>query len=193
MNHSGVPTSVEDRRKATPGRVAIARRPGTPRGQRPRARSESPRMGTGRSRVRLAAGYAQTASGSRKAHADDGRAREVGPLRSTEEAAEQGWATSGGGDGGKGAGQGELARSRHAPDTEPGGRAQCARAGTYRPREEDRKERFTTLLHHVYDLGRLHAAYFALKRNAAAGSRRRDVAALRREPGGQTSRISPRG
>lgn len=33
----------------------------------------------------------------------------------------------------------------------------------------DRKQRFTALLHHVYDLDRLRAAYFALKRDAAAG------------------------
>jgi len=33
----------------------------------------------------------------------------------------------------------------------------------------DRKQRFTTLLHHVYDIGRLRSAYFAVKRSAAAG------------------------
>jgi len=33
----------------------------------------------------------------------------------------------------------------------------------------DRKQRFTALLHHVYDIERLRAAYFALKRDAAAG------------------------
>ena len=32
-----------------------------------------------------------------------------------------------------------------------------------------KKERFTALLHHVYDIGRLRKAYFALKRDAAAG------------------------
>jgi len=35
--------------------------------------------------------------------------------------------------------------------------------------QRDRKQRFTALLHHVYDVGRLRAAYFALKRGAAAG------------------------
>jgi group II intron reverse transcriptase/maturase len=35
--------------------------------------------------------------------------------------------------------------------------------------QRDRKQRFTALLHHVYDIGRLRAAYFALKRDAAAG------------------------
>jgi RNA-directed DNA polymerase len=35
--------------------------------------------------------------------------------------------------------------------------------------QRDRKQRFTALLHHVYDLARLRAAYFALKREAAPG------------------------
>src|SRR6204780_291159 len=35
--------------------------------------------------------------------------------------------------------------------------------------EMDRKLRFTTLLHHEYDVERLHAAYLALRRDAAAG------------------------
>jgi group II intron reverse transcriptase/maturase len=34
---------------------------------------------------------------------------------------------------------------------------------------KDRKQRFTALLHHVYDVGRLRAAYLGLKRDAAAG------------------------
>jgi group II intron reverse transcriptase/maturase len=33
----------------------------------------------------------------------------------------------------------------------------------------DRKQRFTALYHHVYDVDRLHKAYLALKRDAAAG------------------------
>ncbi len=33
----------------------------------------------------------------------------------------------------------------------------------------DRRQRFTALLHHVYDVRRLHAAYLALKRDASAG------------------------
>ena len=35
--------------------------------------------------------------------------------------------------------------------------------------QRDRKQRFTALLHHVYDVDRLRAAYFAVKRDAAAG------------------------
>ena len=34
---------------------------------------------------------------------------------------------------------------------------------------KDRKQRFTSLLHHVYDIDRLRAAYLATKRDAAAG------------------------
>jgi RNA-directed DNA polymerase len=34
---------------------------------------------------------------------------------------------------------------------------------------KDRKQRFTTLLHHVYDIDRLRAAYGEIERNAAAG------------------------
>jgi len=35
--------------------------------------------------------------------------------------------------------------------------------------EKDRRQRFTALLHHVYDVERLRTAYLALKRDAAAG------------------------
>ena len=35
--------------------------------------------------------------------------------------------------------------------------------------EKDRKQRFTALLHHVYDIERLRAGYHAIKRDAAAG------------------------
>jgi hypothetical protein len=35
--------------------------------------------------------------------------------------------------------------------------------------EQDRKQRFTALLHHIYDVDRLRHAYFDIQRNAAAG------------------------
>ena len=35
--------------------------------------------------------------------------------------------------------------------------------------KQDRKQRFTALLHHVYDVERLRAAYLTVKREAAAG------------------------
>jgi len=45
-------------------------------------------------------------------------------------------------------------------------------AGIERVRQaarKDKQQRFTALLHHVYDVERLRSAYFALKRDAAAG------------------------
>jgi hypothetical protein len=56
-----------------------------------------------------------------------------------------------------------------------GGRTQCRVStpdGIERVRQaakQDRKQRFTALLHHVYDVDRLRGAYFAVKRDAAAG------------------------
>jgi RNA-directed DNA polymerase len=34
---------------------------------------------------------------------------------------------------------------------------------------KDRKQRFTALLHHIYDVERLRAAYLSMRKNAAAG------------------------
>src|SRR5262245_54297091 len=51
-----------------------------------------------------------------------------------------------------------------------------SRTGVHSARErvrqaarKDRKQRFTALLHHVYDVERLRAAYHAVRRNAAPG------------------------
>src|SRR6267143_46860 len=51
-----------------------------------------------------------------RTHLGDARPRAVGQPRNTCEVSEQRWATSGGGDGGKGAGQGELGPAKRAPD-----------------------------------------------------------------------------
>ncbi len=47
--------------------------------------------------------------------------------------------------------------------------AQSALERVRRVAKEDKKQRFTALLHHVYDIERLRTAYLALKRDAAAG------------------------
>ena len=47
--------------------------------------------------------------------------------------------------------------------------ASSALARVRRAAEGDRRQRFTALLHHVYDVERLRTAYLALKRGAAAG------------------------
>src|SRR5438445_2386755 len=97
----------------------IARCTGVPRGQRPRARTEAPRAGTGRSHVRPGQQLLWDASGSLRTYADDERTWEVGQTYSTCEVPEQCWTTGGGGDGGKGSGQREPATAKHVPDTEP--------------------------------------------------------------------------
>jgi RNA-directed DNA polymerase len=62
----------------------------------------------------------------------------------------------------------------NSPDG-PDDRTQCrmqSSDGIERVRQaarRDKKQRFTALLHHVYDVDRLRAAYTALKRDAAAG------------------------
>lgn len=53
--------------------------------------------------------------------------------------------------------------------TQSRGDARSALERVRRAARKDRKQRFTALLHHVYDLDRLRAAYFALKRDASAG------------------------
>src|SRR5438105_14907698 len=108
----------------------IARCLEIPRGHRPRARTEAPRVGTGRSRVHPRRNMSGGASGSPRTHADEERTREVGQTGSTYEVSEQGWATSDGGDGGKRSDQREPATAKRVPDTEPDGHAQCAAAGT---------------------------------------------------------------
>src|ERR1700674_2420775 len=95
-----------------------------------RARTETPRTRTGRSRAHSRRMELRDASGSPRTYADDERAREVGQACSTDEVAEQRRATGGGGDGGKRSGQGEPATAKRAPDSEPARRAQCAGAGT---------------------------------------------------------------
>jgi len=110
----------------------MARDRRTLRGRRPRARTEAPRARTGRS---VACPCERAVSRSPRTYADDERATEVGPRRSTAEVSEQSRICGGAGGGGKGAGRREPARAKRAPDTVPGRRAQCARAGTSSSKE----------------------------------------------------------
>src|SRR6266849_9679550 len=69
---------------------------------------------------------------------------------------------------GRGLAKGNLPQ-QNAPRTQ---RRQGALSALERVRQaaaKDRKMRFTALLHHIYDLETLRAAYFSLKREAAAG------------------------
>ena len=58
---------------------------------------------------------------------------------------------------------------RNAPRTQSRAGAPSALERVRQAAKQDRKQRFTALLHHVYDVERLRAAYFAVKRDAAAG------------------------
>ena len=110
--------------------AASVRRDGTPRGRRPRARAEAPRQGTGRSRGPRRPGAPPGASVSPWTYADDVRPREVGPLDSTVDAAEQRRATGRGGGRGKRADQGELARRTTTPGRSAGPASAGLRAST---------------------------------------------------------------
>ncbi len=53
--------------------------------------------------------------------------------------------------------------------TQGRGDASSALERVRRAARKDRKQKFTALFHHLYDVDRLHAAYFALKRDASPG------------------------
>ena len=57
---------------------------------------------------------------------------------------------------------------RKAPRTQSREGAPSALERVRQAAEKDRRQRFTALLHHVYEIERLRAAYLALKRDAAA-------------------------
>jgi hypothetical protein len=92
---------------------------------------------------------------------------------------------------GRGLAKGNL-RQQNAPRTQGRAGAQSALEQIRLAAARDRKMRFTALLHQVYKLETLRAAYLSLKREAAAGvdgeTWRRDLAALRRAAGGPPRR-----
>src|SRR5439155_10074443 len=165
-----------------------ARDGGVPRGQRPRARTETPRTRTGRSPGCPQQWLPWAASGSLSTHADDERAGEIGQAGSTDEVAEQRRATGRGGDGGKRSGQRKPATAKRAPDTEPGGRAQCAGAGTASGKTGQEAAVHgapASQLRHPSSAGGVSRA----EARGRAGRGWRDVAALRRGAGGTPPRL----
>jgi RNA-directed DNA polymerase len=60
-------------------------------------------------------------------------------------------------------------RQQNAPRTRSRSGAPSALERVREAAAKDRKRRFTALLHHIYDREALRAAYFNLKREAAAG------------------------
>jgi RNA-directed DNA polymerase len=91
-----------------------------------------------------------SAAGSRETHAADARAWEVRQPHSTKEGPEQRPEAGGGGTGGKAAGQAEVGRVRQVAEQKKG-------------------VRFTALLHHIYAIDTLRAAFYNLERDAAPG------------------------
>lgn len=69
---------------------------------------------------------------------------------------------------GRGLAKGNSPES-NAPRTQRRAGAPSALERIRQAARKDRKQRFTALLHHVYDVDRLRAAYHSLKRDAAAG------------------------
>jgi hypothetical protein len=156
------------RAEGNTGCTAIARCTRIPRGQRPRACTEAPCAETGRSHVCLRGRELQTVSGSRRTYADDERVWDVGQFHSTCEVAEQSRGNGSGGTEGR-----ELAKGnspeRNAPQTQGRNGAPSALERVRQAASKDRKQRFTALLHHIYDVERLRAAYRTIKKDAAAG------------------------
>jgi group II intron reverse transcriptase/maturase len=63
----------------------------------------------------------------------------------------------------------ENSREHNAPRTQSRTSGNNGLERVRQSARRDRKQRFTALLHHVYDPNRLRAAYFATKKDAAAG------------------------
>ena len=63
----------------------------------------------------------------------------------------------------------ENSPERNALRTQSRGGAPSALERVRQVAKRDRKQRFTALLHHIYDVARLRAAYLTIKKNAAAG------------------------
>ncbi len=105
-----------------------------------------------------------SASGRRGAEADDARTREVGLRHSSYEADEQGHPPRAGGAKGGDQGNADQQSTRRAQDRESVSALERIRQAA----RQRKKERFTTLLHHI-SIELLRLSYFELKKDAAAG------------------------
>ena len=79
---------------------------------------------------------------------------------------------------GRGLAKGNL-RQQNAPRTPSRTGAPNALERVRQAASRDKEMRFTALLHHVYNLETMRAAYFSLKKDAAPGVGRGNMAALR--------------
>jgi len=150
------------------GCTAIARCTRIPRGQRPRACTQAPCSGTGRSHVCLQGRELQTVSGSQRTNTDDERTWEVGQPRNTCEVVEQSRGPTVEATEGRGLAKGNSPE-RNAFRTQGREDAPSALERVRQAATRDKKQRFTALFHHIYDVDRLRAAFYATKKDAAAG------------------------
>ena len=157
------------RRSGRPHRCTdIARCTGVPRGHRPRARTETPRAGTGRSHVRPEQQLPRDASGSLRTYADDERTWEVGQTYVPEKSPNNAGQPAAEGMEGRGLAKGNLPQ-QNASRTPSRKDAPSALERVRQAASKDKKLRFTALLHHIYNLETLRMAYFSLKKEAAPG------------------------
>src|SRR5262249_9230314 len=118
-------------------------------------------------------------------YAVDERAREFTQTQGTDEAAERGRTHDLGGGGGKGSGQGERRPAKHAPDSVPGSRAQCAGM-----RAPNRKTRQGREVHGALAPHHDRTTAVGLHGNQQEGRHGRgrgDMGAVRGEPGSEPS------
>ena len=90
--------------------------------------------------------------------------RSIEPAKSPNNAEEPAVEAMEGREGAKG-----NAPDRNALRTQGRGGAPSALERVRQAARKDRKQRFTALLHHIYDVERLRAAYLSMKKDAAAG------------------------
>src|SRR5882724_6301663 len=130
----------------------------------------------------LTTGHVPTwsASGRRGVVADDARAREVRPRRSSCEADEQGGAIRCGAGGAKGGGRGECGSAQHGPGTEPGNRV--TGAGTRTASSKAREEGEVHNAPPPHQHGSPRTSVSRSQRGRGSGSGRAEVAGLRGRP-----------
>lgn len=155
--YSGMPTQWRVSEGNT-GCTASARCARIPRGQRPCACTQAPGPGTGRSHVCLQGRELQTVSGSQRTNTDDERTWEVGQPRNTCEVVEPCRGTGRGATEGRGLAKGNSPE-RNALRTQGREDALSALERVRQAATRDKKQRFTALFHHIYDVERLRAEF----------------------------------
>jgi len=150
------------------GCTAIARCARIRRGQRPRAPTQAPGSGTARSYLRRQRQELQAVSGSQRTYADDNRHGKsdssVIPRKAPNNAEGPAAEAMKGRELAKGNSPERNALRTQGRESTLPVLERVRQAAT-----RDREQRLTALLHHIYDVERLRAAYLAIRKDAAAG------------------------